>query len=136
MRLVSLWAESVQALEVIVRSRRRTRIAVLGLTVLAVGAGLLASVVALTAQRGLLQLDVMSAGWPMPVVAILVVAGVALLLLGETPRRDMGSRGSRSADSCPDCGREVGEGWRLCPWCGYRKQLRERSAYGARTEES
>jgi hypothetical protein len=91
---------------------------------LAIFSSLLAVLAALVAEQGVLSQDSVAAGWLMPVAAVLVVAGVSWLLLGETPRRDMRSSSPTSSDVCPVCSREVGEGWRLCPWCGYRKDER------------
>jgi hypothetical protein len=69
----------------------------------------------------------------MPVAVVLMVVGVSWLLLGETPHRDIGNPHSRVRLTCPQCGREVTEGWRLCPWCGYRSEGRQTSTPTERT---
>jgi hypothetical protein len=109
-----------------VRSRRSSRLIATAFTVLAASSGLVAVVLALVVQRGSLGQDGAVAGWLMPAAAALVVGGVTWLLLGEIPRRDMQAPPSEPVQTCPDCEREVAEDWRLCPWCGYRSQRRDR----------
>ena len=94
---------------------------------LAVSSSLVVVVIAFIAERGALGQDGVSVAWLMPVAAVLMVVGVSWLLLGETPRRDLKSTERRPVESCPRCEREVGEGWRLCPWCGYRSEERARA---------
>jgi len=108
------------------RSRRVTRTVATGVTVFAVSSGLVAVLVAVAVQQGALGQDGIAVRWLMPAAAVLMVGGVAWLLLGETPRRDMEPPASGPAPTCPHCGREVTEGWRLCPWCGYRSDERQR----------
>jgi uncharacterized membrane protein len=58
--------------------------------------------------------------WLMPLAVAGVLGGVTWMLLLETPKREQRPPGGREPETCPDCGREVASGWRLCPWCGAR----------------
>lgn len=66
--------------------------------------------------------------WVMPLVAAAVIGGVTWLLLLETPKREQRTGGSPDVETCPDCGREVAAGWRLCPWCGARPERHGRES--------
>ena len=58
--------------------------------------------------------------WLMPLAVAAVLGGVTWMLLLETPKREQLGSEFRRAETCPDCGRDVASGWRLCPWCGAR----------------
>ena len=105
--------------EVVVRTPRPTRIVITLATVFAACSGLVAVCIALYVQRGTLGQEG-SPAWLLPVAAALVVVGVSWILLGQTPRREMDGSPSDRLQACPACSGDVAEGWRLCPWCGYR----------------
>ena len=58
-----------------------------------------------------------SAVWAIPLLAGGAVGLLALFLLAGTNLEDERGTG-RSAVSCPMCGKQVLEDWRLCPYCG------------------
>lgn len=60
-----------------------------------------------------------SLGW-VPPVAAGVVIGVAVLLLGAGRSSSHSAGPDLGTRSCPECGRVVGQEWRLCPHCGSR----------------
>ena len=105
--------------EVAVRTRRLARILIALATAFAVFSALIAVCVALYVQRASLGEDG-SLAWLLPVAAGFMVAGVSWILLGQTPRRGMDVSPSDRLQACPSCSGDVAEGWRLCPWCGYR----------------
>ncbi len=93
----------------------RTALAILG--GLAVGLGFLAVVLVLNTKDGLVGCTAATAaGWTIPLLAGLLVAGVAWLLLAEDDSDPQ--RGSPLAVRCSDCGHPVADEWRLCPYCG------------------
>jgi hypothetical protein len=56
-------------------------------------------------------------GWIAPLVTVLVVGAAAWALLGDAePGVNDGS--AMHTEPCGSCGRDVLEGWRMCPYCG------------------
>jgi hypothetical protein len=65
-----------------------------------------------------------------PVVVLLVIAGLTWFLL----KRDVDADAGSDADSyveCASCGRSILREWRLCPYCGARTQSVPRAGEAA-----
>jgi predicted phage tail protein len=100
--------------------RGRTIRVVVLLVVVVSAVTVLAAVLAPVALGWSTDAGVARLWWLMPLAAAGVLGGVTWMLLLETPKREQGTPGTREAETCPACGREVASGWRLCPWCGAR----------------
>ncbi|MCE5203133.1 MAG: hypothetical protein LLG24_02795 [Actinomycetia bacterium] len=57
-------------------------------------------------------------GWLVPLIAALVIGGLAWVLLSQEPHHDDHHEGSASDAVCPACGCAVLSQWRMCPYCG------------------
>ncbi len=102
---------------------------------LAVGLAFLAGVLMLTSGGGLIGCTAATAaGWTIPLVAGLVIGGVAWILLGSDA--SSGRNGPSVTNRCSDCGRPVAREWRLCPHCGTRTRTEEASQLLSSTEKS
>ena len=95
------------------------RIASAALGGLAVGLAFMAALLVLNSGGGLVGCTAATAaGWTIPLLAGLVVGGVAWILLAEDKGGGSTPNGSTLSARCAGCGRPVADEWRLCPYCG------------------
>ncbi len=87
--------------------------------VVAVAAVLFGLLLAINADCGFAGCTGTSAfGWTLPIVAGILIGGVAWFLLFSAPNyADLGRHRPHSIP-CPSCRKAVMAGWRLCPYCG------------------
>jgi hypothetical protein len=57
-------------------------------------------------------------GWVLPIVAGLLIGGVAWFLLFSAPNYTASGEERRHSVPCPSCTKAVMTGWRMCPYCG------------------
>jgi len=72
------------------------------------------------------------AGWIVPIVAGTTVGVLSWLLLGGDDIVDSGDS-ARPTVSCPVCGTELLEEWRLCPYCGVQSDEASKEIGSTRT---
>ncbi|MBI5232204.1 MAG: hypothetical protein HY876_08585 [Coriobacteriales bacterium] len=56
-------------------------------------------------------------GWTIPLIAGVLVGGLAWLLLSDRPARG-GRENPPTSIACASCGKACLDSWRLCPFCG------------------
>ncbi len=57
-------------------------------------------------------------GWIVPLVAGLIIGGVALVLLDTSQSNADSSADTLRASTCASCGSPIISEWRMCPHCG------------------
>jgi len=84
---------------------------------LVVAAVLLAGILVLNASDGFAGSTAATPlGWTIPLIAGVLVGGLAWLLLSDRRPRSHGER--PTSVSCTSCGKPCLTTWRLCPYCG------------------
>jgi uncharacterized membrane protein len=57
-------------------------------------------------------------GWLLPLIAGLLIGGVAWVLLFTAPRYIVEEGDGPRSVPCPECEKRVMAHWRMCPYCG------------------
>lgn len=74
-------------------------------------------------------------GWIVPLVAGLIIGGVALLLLDMPHSSGGASTEQLQASTCASCGSPIISEWRMCPHCGDLLECDMAVSTAARTAE-
>lgn len=82
--------------------------------------GVVVGAFVLAARVGYARLELPGTAWIVPVIAVLGVGVLSWFLLSDSGRDADQGTGSPGV-YCPVCGTQVMSEWRLCPYCGEKR---------------